>query len=109
MTFNDYQIATRRTVPDDLDDLLGMAVLGCAGEAGELVELLKKHRYQGRKLDTDRMVNELGDLLWYCAKLADALSVDLDDVAEYNITKLMLRYPRGFTVEDGIRKADRNK
>jgi NTP pyrophosphatase (non-canonical NTP hydrolase) len=38
---------------------------------------------------------ELGDVLWYCATMADELGVNLEDVAISNINKLADRLNRG--------------
>lgn len=106
-----YQQLTRRTVPDNVggDSLLVMAALGCTGEAGELADLVKKELFQGRERDHGRLIEELGDLLWYVSKMADALGITLSCVAEENIRKLTIRYPNGFSVEDGIAKRDRER
>lgn len=102
-----YQVLSRRTVPSEVDDLLGMAVMGLCGEAGEIIELVKKARYQGRELDVDRLKDELGDLQWYAHKVADALGVLMSEVLEENLDKLERRYPNGFSVEDSLAKRDR--
>jgi len=34
---------------------------------------------------------EVGDVLWYLARIADNLQVDLEQVAEYNYNKLVER------------------
>ena len=41
------------------------------------------------------MAKELGDVLWYVAQLATELGLDLDDVAEANLEKLLSRQRRG--------------
>jgi NTP pyrophosphatase (non-canonical NTP hydrolase) len=97
MELKEYQDLSNRTVPDDLVDMLGMGILGCCGEAGELAELLKKARYQGHDLNIGEVIDELGDLLWYVARVADAVYASLDAVAEQNLNKLWERYPHGFT------------
>lgn len=73
--------------------------MGIAGEAGEVIDLIKKWQFQGHELNVHALVNELGDVMWYMAELADYLGVRLDDVAENNIRKLERRYPQGFTAE----------
>ena len=50
------------------------------------------------------MIDELSDVLWYCAELATALCVDLDFVAEHNINKLKKRYPEGFDADKSINR-----
>uniref|UniRef100_A0A6M3J164 Putative nucleotide pyrophosphohydrolase domain-containing protein n=1 Tax=viral metagenome TaxID=1070528 RepID=A0A6M3J164_9ZZZZ len=98
MTFEEYQVAARRTQPHDID-LLVMAALGAAGESGELANEVKKIRFHGHATKSQVLRNELGDVLWYLACLADALGATLEDVAQTNIDKLRLRYPEGFSYE----------
>jgi NTP pyrophosphatase (non-canonical NTP hydrolase) len=52
------------------------------------------------------MIEELGDVLWYCAELACGLGVTLDEVAMRNIDKLRRRYPEGFDAERSINRDD---
>ena len=41
------------------------------------------------------MAKELGDVLWYVAQLASELDLDLNQVAEANLQKLLSRQRRG--------------
>ncbi|MCW3068345.1 MAG: hypothetical protein JWL67_970 [Solirubrobacterales bacterium] len=41
------------------------------------------------------MSKELGDVLWYVAQIASELGLDLDQVAEANLEKLLSRQRRG--------------
>lgn len=95
---NDYQTAAARTINDTnySPELLAVFTLGLSGESGEVAELVKKHLGHGHPLDRDRVVKELGDVLWYVAALATLLRVPLAEVAEQNIEKLRARYPDGF-------------
>ena len=77
------------------------------GEGGEVVDLLKKHLFQGHDLKRHAIRDELGDVLWYVALLCDAAGLDLGDVAEHNVAKLLARYPKGFTAAES-RHAVRN-
>lgn len=98
VTANDYQRSAMRTA-GEYDDQLAMmrnAAYGLNGEAGEVIDLLKKHEFQGHVLDSEKMVDELGDVLWYCALMAEALGTTLEAVMKHNIEKLMHRYPDGF-------------
>lgn len=69
MTPNDYQQAALRTAPGDLppEKLLLNGLMGLNGEAGEAIDILKKHLFQGHELDTAHMAKELGDVAWYLA------------------------------------------
>lgn len=95
MNFADYQAAAYRTANHALtaDQQIDNAVFGMIGELGEIIDLLKKYRYQGHDLGLDHVTNELGDLLWYGALLATTLGISLDDAAQENIAKLRVRYP----------------
>lgn len=74
MTPNDYQQAALRTAPGDLppERLLLNGLMGLNGEAGEAIDILKKHLFQGHELDTAHMAKELGDVAWYLAVSANA-------------------------------------
>ena len=54
MTPNDYQQAALRTAPGDLppEKFLLNGLMGLNGEAGEAIDILKKHLFQGHELDT---------------------------------------------------------
>jgi len=101
MDFDEYQKSAMRTkgwFPQEVEQMLA-AGLGIAGEAGEIVDELKKIFFHGRALDKNRLIEEMGDELWYLALLCDALDISMDELATYNITKLEKRYPDGFCPE----------
>lgn len=60
MTPNDYQQAALRTAPGDLppEKLLLNGLMGLNGEAGEAIDILKKHLFQGHELDTAHMIKK---------------------------------------------------
>ena len=41
------------------------------------------------------MAKELGDVLWYVAQLASELGLELDQIAQVNLDKLLSRQHRG--------------
>mgnify|MGYP002738054118 CR=1 FL=1 len=75
------------------------ATLGLAAEAGEIAGLVQKWQGQGHDLDRDYIIDELGDALWFAAKLARVLDVPLSHVMERNVAKLAERYPDGWDAE----------
>ncbi len=75
------------------------AGIGLATEAGEFLDSLKKHVFYGKALDTVNLAEEMGDLFWYCAIIADELNVDFASVMERNIAKLKARYGDKFSEE----------
>lgn len=107
MDFAEYQAQAARTAGmSQANGRLAVAALGLTGEAGEVAELVKKHLGHGHELEQWKVVNELGDVLWYVAEVCNALGISLDDVADINVRKLQNRYPAGFDPE---RSRNRNR
>lgn len=100
-TFEQYQEAAERTSRFKQRRLrqkrLMVTALGLAGEAGEVADLVKKHVGHGHELDTTKVIDEIGDVLWYVSEMASALGCPLEDVALINEKKLRKRYPKGFS------------
>lgn len=92
-------------IPDQQVLDLIHASMGLVTEAGEFQDMLKKHLYYGRELDTVNLREEIGDLLWYCAIALQALDTDFQSVMQTNIDKLKARYPEKFT-EDSANNRD---
>lgn len=106
MTPNDYQQAALRTAPGDLppERLLLNGLMGLNGEAGEAIDILKKHLFQGHELYTAHMAKELGDVAWYLAVSANAIGYDLETIMQMNVDKLKARYPDGFDAEHSLHR-----
>lgn len=76
--------------------------LGIAGETGELAECIKKHvRSGGEYKYLDQARYELGDIMWYHARMAELLDFSLSYVAECNLKKLEDRDERDQIHGDG--------
>ena len=107
MTLNEYQKLAQRTSGTlSYEDKLLNGVMGLNGEAGECIDVLKKHLFQGHGLDTEKLIDELGDVLWYIAQTAAGLGVDMEEIAQHNVTKLRARYPKGFEAERSINREE---
>lgn len=112
LTANDYQRAAMRTASGmdyskaGENGLLLNGVMGLNGEAGECVDIVKKHLFQGHELDYNHLAEELGDVAWYLAVCCEAIGMRLEDVLQRNIDKLKERYPEGF---DKARSINRKK
>ena len=108
MYMNDYQTAARRTA---MGNSLDHFVHGLTEEAGEVAGVMKRfHRgddkYREVKADfggpkvrltpfaKEKLLDEIGDVLWYIAMIADELETPLEDVAQRNIKKLADRAAR---------------
>ena len=110
ITGNEYQKLAMRTASGVCaatpDNLMLNGVMGLNGEAGECIDLVKKHFFQGKPLDKEHLAKELGDVAWYLAVTAQSIGYGLDDIFKMNIKKLEARYPNGFEVEKSEHRAD---
>lgn len=98
MLINEYQQLALRTESKTESDTtrLLQGVMGLCGEAGECLDLLKKHMFQEHSLSRTHLMKELGDVAWYLAISANALGFTLEEIFEENIRKLKERYPNGY-------------
>lgn len=95
MNFDDYQKAAARTLNSRLNEQEKLldAAAGIAEEAGEVLAHVRKHLYQGREMDRERLAEELGDVLWCVAAVATMCDLNLSTVARGNQEKLAARHP----------------
>lgn len=94
-SLNDYQAKAMEFRLPTADQ--AYALLGLTGEVGELNSLIAKSLRDGmqRNLEfTDKMVKELGDILWFVAAIAYDLNVSLEAIAAENLLKLQGRKDR---------------
>lgn len=99
MHANDYQKGTIETAiyagaGTGNDQEMVYLGLGLASEAGEVAGKIKKQIRDGT-YDPGGLAYEIGDCLWYCARLADAIGYSLEDIMEINYNKLMKRKTAG--------------
>ena len=108
MTGTEYQKLAMRTNKQEAtqEQNLINGCLGLAGEAGEVCDIVKKYMFQGHNLETQKIVDELSDVLWYVALTAQGIGCDLDSIMEHNINKLKKRYPNGFEAERSINRTE---
>ena len=82
------------------------AALELVSESAEVLDVLTKaSRKRGGLLnaeDKGQLLDELSDVLWGVQALANALGVDLHEVAAYNQTKLVARIKESKTLGDFI-------
>jgi NTP pyrophosphatase (non-canonical NTP hydrolase) len=110
MDFNTYQELSMRTMPNVLGSFTEKDktnyAMGLAGEAGEVVDYLKKVIHHKHPINVDTLKKEMGDVLHYLAGLGTMYDIQLEEVATLNIDKLGKRYPNGFKVEDSVKRVD---
>lgn len=93
-TLNDYQVQAMSVRLDSADE--SYALLGLAGEVGEIYSLAAKAIRDGKKFDyQDNIKKELGDVLWFISAIAADNGYTLEDIAKSNINKLFKRKESG--------------
>lgn len=79
---------------------LAIMGLGLAGEAGEVVEHIKKF-IRDDHIDRDALKKELGDQLYYWARICKQFDFEPTEVIRANVEKLTSRSERGKLRGDG--------
>lgn len=96
MDFQRYQQAAVKTLqaPALGADPILVPLLGLAGEVGSLATAYKKHLRDGPSFEQSKhqLREELGDVLWYVAALADRFKLTLEDIAAASLEKTKDRW-----------------
>ena len=90
MRIEEYQALAMRTSTEG-HDRIENGCLGLIGESGEIVDAVKKWRFQSGEnppAPKDKLIDECGDVLWYCAELATGL--------DESMSGLYVRFGPGF-------------
>ena len=95
-----YQIGACDTAIFPKEKALEYLTLGLTGEAGEIANKVKKfirdgaskEEYLAKRIEIGY---EIGDVMWYCAVLAEELDMNLGHIMEKNLEKLADRKNRG--------------
>lgn len=84
MNLNEYQAQALRTSGAGHDREKN-GLLGLIGECGEVVDIIKKWKFQSGNdpvLPRESLIKECGDILWYCAEFASGIERPLGDMLE---------------------------
>ena len=100
LTATYYQARACETAIFPKHQAMEYLTLGLTGEAGEIANKVKKFIRDGATKDEYlakriEIGYEIGDVLWYCAVLADELEMNLGHIMEKNLEKLADRHKRG--------------
>jgi len=87
MNANEYQNWTRTTAIYPKDRALDYLGLGLTSEAGEVAGKLKK-RIRDGGVDVMSLIDEIGDVYWYLARLCDEIGFSTESVLKRNFDKL---------------------
>ena len=100
ITAAEYQSRACETAIFPKKQAMEYLTLGLTGESGEIANKVKKFIRDGAAKDEYlakriEIGYEIGDVLWYCAVLADELEMNLGHIMEKNLEKLADRHKRG--------------
>jgi NTP pyrophosphatase (non-canonical NTP hydrolase) len=98
LQLKDYQAYCQQTAKhfEDKEKEIMVWGLGLAGEAGDVAGCIKK-TFSHSNDQTAGIRENLGDMLWYTAMIANYFKWDLEEILQENVAKLQARYPRGFS------------
>lgn len=80
---------------------LDTAITGMSAESNEMMEVIKKLKFQGKEWTPDveyHLQREMGDIIFYWLEGCHALGINPQEVIDMNREKLEARYPDGFEV-----------
>ena len=99
-------IASEMTAKDA--HLMHMAI-GVSGEAGELLDAVKKAVIYRKPLDRVNVVEELGDLEFYMEGLRQGLGITREECLKVNMEKLSVRYGQKYSDQAATVRADKEQ
>ena len=106
MTAELYEYQASKTAIFPKEKALEYLALGLTSEAGEVAGKVKKLIRDGEDVEGSDMkkiaiASEVGDVLWYCALMAQEVGVPLNTIMQMNLEKLRSRMERGKLSGDG--------
>jgi len=87
-------------------DLIHM-IMGISGEAGELLDAVKKSVIYRKCLDRENVMEELGDIEFYLEGLRQSLGITREETIEHNISKLSERYGKAYSDQAAQERKDK--
>lgn len=96
MDINDYQAQATDTMQFEKssDKAISIALFGLSGEVGELATEYKKRLRDGDnyKIFKEKLMEEIGDIMWYLSSIATIENMQLSDALEFSIKKAKERW-----------------
>lgn len=74
--------------------------------AGEILTLVKRHMFYGKRVDLQKLLDQIGITWIALTQCAVALNINPHYVLEMNIEKLKRRYPQAYSDEAALGRAD---
>lgn len=104
--YSSFVAKRAKPMGSQINDVMHSSV-GISGEAGEILDTVKKSWIYGKDLNTDNLREELGDLFFYMQMMCNTFGWTFTDIIEQNIQKLSIRYPEAYTDELAIKRLDK--
>jgi NTP pyrophosphatase (non-canonical NTP hydrolase) len=111
MEFSEYQRKAQLTdqVPmteEQRDRSMMLPLMGLAGEVGSLQTQFKRHLRDKEKFSgfKEKIAEELGDILWNVANIAEKSGLDLSAIATENLLKINDRWARNNEQSDIVQQ-----
>ena len=83
-------------------------IMGICGEAGELLDAVKKAIIYRKNLDITNVIEELGDIEFYLEGFRQSVGISRDETIKENMDKLSKRYAKiSYTDEAAQTRADK--
>lgn len=81
---------------------------GLSGEAGEVLDCVKRRVVYRKDLDHENLMEELGDIEFFLEGIRQAVGVTREQCLEHNVAKLSKRYSSGsFSNDEAQLRADK--
>lgn len=90
-------------------DLAAELTLDLCGFGGEILSIVKAHRFYGKTLGMQKLDRALTQYVMGIADLADVLGTTLEEVMTYNVAKLRKRYADKYSDVAAIARADKQE
>jgi NTP pyrophosphatase (non-canonical NTP hydrolase) len=95
-----------RSLDEDDAYLIHMA-MGISGEAGELLDGIKKATIYRKPIDINHIIEEMGDIEFFLQGIRNHFGWSRDDIIKANHGKLSRRYPNGYSNQAAQTRADK--
>ena len=98
ITATEYQDKAKVTAIFPKEKALEYLALGLSSESGEVAGKIKKIIRDKDKLNPTDLGAEIGDVLWYCALLAEELNLNLGKIMENLVVSVVRKRIIGFII-----------
>ena len=85
----------------DVSPRLDYATMGLVTESAKILDIIKKTKKNLKPLDKEKVLEELGDLLWYSNLTLDELNITFEAVMENNLKRINKKHFEGDSLVRG--------